>query len=193
MNSSTTTMTGTYLLTDEGTTFTLELRQDELGTLSGRLASTSGLKFEITGRLQGGIGVGICTDGEEGIYFEARPDENRLLFALIEADATNMPDYTTAREMVFERQNSEISFDNEPGASGYDEELIHHFSGTWSSASGANRTRASFSPDGTYLYHQEGNHGGSAARHYGDPDTIRPEYADDGGEWEVRGDKERGV
>lgn len=198
MNSSTETIAGIYTLTDQETTLIIEIRQDELGTLSGSLTGTPEVAFEIAGRVQGEIGVGVCTDDKGGVYFEARPEGELLHFTIIEPDSTNMPDYNTAKEMVFTRQGPEVQrtafTDDGADENGEaDAELISHLSGTWVCDTGSKRTRATFSPDGTYRYHQETGHDGSPAHHHGDPDAVRSDYADDIGEWDARGDKERGV
>lgn len=116
MNSSTETIAGIYTLTDQGTALILEIRQDELGTLAGSLTGTKDVAFEIAGRIQGEIGAGVCSNGKGGVYFEARPEGELLHFTMIEPDSANMPDYNTAREMVFTRQDPETPFIDSTGS-----------------------------------------------------------------------------
>jgi len=79
-------LSGMYVLTAQNLTMTLVLRQDTQGALSGTLSSTSGAQFQVDGREQDGMGVGTCVGNQGGSYFEAHPEGERLLLALIASE-----------------------------------------------------------------------------------------------------------
>lgn len=199
MDSHTEAIAGRYISTDQDMTYSLEIRLDELGSLEGSLSSMTGDRFTITGRMQGGIGVGVCTDEHGGRYFETYIEEELLHFALIEPDERNMPDYDKARRIVFTRQDNAafsggIALEHrEDDAWEEMAALMSHLSGTWICTTSSKRTVAAFRHDGTYTYRQEGSHAGPSAPYYSDPDAMRDAHEDDAGEWEIRGDRERGV
>lgn len=203
MNSHTETIAGSYISAEQDVTFSLEIRLDELGGISGSFLISTGQEFEITGRMQGGIGVGVCTDEHGARYFEAYIEDELLRFALIEPDERNMPDYDKARRIIFTRQDrgkfsGVISPEQRPEQredEAWEEmaALMSHLSGTWICTTSSKRTVAAFRHDGTYTYRQEGSHAGPSAPYYSDPDAMRDAHEDDAGEWEIRGDRERGV
>lgn len=95
---------GAYVLEAQGVTLTLMLKQDAQGNITGRLSSTTGAQFEVQGLVQQGVGIGMCVSNQGGSYFEAHPQGDKLLFALIEPGPDRRPDYNRVRKLVFARQ-----------------------------------------------------------------------------------------
>ena len=99
-------LSGTYVMTSQNVTLTLMLRHDAQGNLNGTLSSTSGAQFQVDGKVHDGVGVGTCVSSQGGSYFEAHPEGNQLLFALIEPGSNNAPDYNKVRKLLFVRQGA---------------------------------------------------------------------------------------
>jgi hypothetical protein len=97
-------LSGTYTLSSQGTTLTLMLDQDRQGNITGTLSSTTGAQFKVAGMIQNNIGVGTCVSNQGGSYFEAHPQGNQLLFALIEPGPNNVPDYNKVRKLLFTKK-----------------------------------------------------------------------------------------
>ena len=97
-------LSGTYTLSSQGTTLTLTLSQDGQGNITGTLSSTTGAQFQVAGIIQDNVGVGTCVSAQGGSYFEAHPQGNQLLFALIEPGPNNMPDYNKVRKLLFTKK-----------------------------------------------------------------------------------------
>jgi hypothetical protein len=97
-------LSGTYTMNAQGVSLTLVLQEDGRGNLGGRLTSTKGANYQVEGVIQDGVGVGTCVSGQEGVYFEAHPQGNQLLLALIEPGPDKQPDYNRVRQLVFTRQ-----------------------------------------------------------------------------------------
>jgi len=94
---------GTYSLTTDEATLTLSLQEVGGGVITGTLKSTKGVSYQIQGEVLEGIAMGVCSDQQSGVYFEASLDGSTLTLGLIEADQFNMPDYNTARYYQFEK------------------------------------------------------------------------------------------
>jgi len=99
-------LAGKYQLSSQGTSLTLELFLDGQGNLTGSLSSSTGMRYRVEGVMQDGVGVGMVTDGQSGSYFEAHPQGNELMLALIEPDANSMPDYNNVQQLLFTRQGA---------------------------------------------------------------------------------------
>ena len=110
-------LSGTYILQSPNATLTLVINQDSQGNIKGALTSTTGVKFQVMGMIQDGVGVGTCTSDQGGSYFEAHPKGNQLLLALIEPDANQKPDYNKVRELMFTKKSGAIPGPQAPQAS----------------------------------------------------------------------------
>ncbi len=108
-------LSGTYTMSNQGINITLVLIQSADNQLSGTLSSTTGARFQITGMLQDGVGVGVCRSEAGGVYFEAHLQGNELLFVMIQPGPDNQPDYNQARQLRFTRQSTN-HFPPPPGA-----------------------------------------------------------------------------
>ena len=97
--------TGTYILSAEGTTLTLKLKEIQ-GALTGTLTSTTGVAFNLKGTVEQGIGQGICSSNQGSVYFEAFLADDDLTLSLIEPDAQNQPNYNSAQYLSFTRQSA---------------------------------------------------------------------------------------
>ncbi len=97
-------LSGTYVMSAQNVTLTLVLRQDGQGNLTGTLSSTSGARFQVDGKIQDGVGIGTCVDNQGGSYFEAHPQGDKLLFAMIEPGPDRKPDYNKVRKLLFAKQ-----------------------------------------------------------------------------------------
>lgn len=95
---------GTYSLKTDEATLTLTLEEVSGGMITGSLTSTKGVNFQVQGQLQEGVVMGVCSDEQSGVYFEAYLEGMSLSLGLIEPDQFNMPDYNTAQYYVFEKQ-----------------------------------------------------------------------------------------
>jgi len=110
-------LSGTYVLSSQGTTLTLKLEQDAQGHIKGTLFSTTGAQFNVEGMMQDNVGVGTCVSNQGGSYFEAHPQGNQLLFALIEPGPNNMPDYSKVKKLTFTRKEGSTPGPQGPQAS----------------------------------------------------------------------------
>jgi|MudIll2142460700_1097286.scaffolds.fasta_scaffold520928_2 hypothetical protein len=90
-----------------GVSLTLVFQEDGRGNLGGRLTSTSGANFKVEGVIQDGVGLGKCVSGQGGVYFEAHPQGDQLLFALIEPGPDSQPDFNRVQQLLFTRQTGE--------------------------------------------------------------------------------------
>ena len=99
-------ISGTYLLNAQASTLTLILEQDAQGNIHGTLSGTTGARYQVEGMIQDGVGVGACYNNQGGSFFEAHPQGNQLLFALIEPGADNMPDYNKVKQLMFTKKQS---------------------------------------------------------------------------------------
>ena len=100
---------GTYVMEAQGTTLTLTLRQDARRAVTGTLTSSTGARFELEGQVdEEGTAIGICSDGQTKVYFEAQQEGNQLALALIEPDANGMPDYNRARQLMLTRRGGGV-------------------------------------------------------------------------------------
>jgi len=97
-------LSGTYVLSSQGATLTLTLEQNAQGDIKGTLSSTTGAQFRVEGVTQNSVGVGTCLGNQGGSYFEAHSKGNELLFALIEPDPNNRPDYSKVKRLTFKRK-----------------------------------------------------------------------------------------
>lgn len=98
---------GTYQLITDEATLTLVLQEVSGGIITGTLSSTKGVAYQVQGEISDGVAMGVCSDQQSGLYFEAYLEESELSMGLIEPDEFNMPDYNTARYFVFEKQDQD--------------------------------------------------------------------------------------
>lgn len=99
-------ISGTYILNAQASTLTLVLKQDAQGNIRGTLSGTTGAQYQVEGMIQDGVGVGACYNNQGGSFFEAHPQGNKLLFALIEPGADKMPDYSKVKQLMFVKKQS---------------------------------------------------------------------------------------
>jgi hypothetical protein len=86
----------------QGDDVVLTLQFQQQGTqVSGYLRSSTGAVFEIQGEAEENVAVGTCTNQDGGSYFEAYLEGDELSFGLIQPDAENNPDYSTAQYILF--------------------------------------------------------------------------------------------
>jgi hypothetical protein len=97
--------TGTYVSKSQGITYTLVLRQDSQGKISGTLSGTNGMQYQISADLQDDIAVGLC-EGKSPAYFEAELEGNMLRWAMFELGADNNPDFSKETNLDFARQST---------------------------------------------------------------------------------------
>ncbi len=95
---------GTYIMASQGNTITLILHQDNQGSITGSLSSTTGMQYQIEGMMEEGVAVGTCYNSQGGVYFEAFPTGGQLAMNLIEPGPDNSPDYSRATELSFLKQ-----------------------------------------------------------------------------------------
>lgn len=101
-------LNGQYTMTTEGTVLTLIVKQDQNQKITGSLSSTTGIRYNLDGDITEGVAVGICSNKEGSVYFEMYKVDNELYVSLIEADASNMPDYNTAKYLSFTEKSTSV-------------------------------------------------------------------------------------
>lgn len=94
-------LNGTYTMSAEGTTLTLILKHANTQKITGSLISNTGISYQIEGEVREGIAAGICSDNEGSVFFEAYKVDIELYLALIEPDASNMPNYDAVTYLSF--------------------------------------------------------------------------------------------
>ena len=203
-------LSGAYTLSSQGTTLTLTLTQDAQGKIKGTLVSTTGARFQIEGLIQNGVGVGTCVDNQGGSYFEAHPKGNELLFALIEPDANNKPDYSKIKQLLFTKKDGmtlgQQGAQAIPGEQGRQPQapppgagsqlmqqmaaVYYSFSSAGLSYSGGTERRVTLCPDGTYYSGSESSYsaGAGTAGAWG---TASQQA--DRGTWRVQGNINQGL
>jgi len=97
--------TGTYVSKSGGVTYTLVLRQDGQGRISGTLSGTNGKQCHISAALEEDIAVGLC-EGDIRAQFEAELEGNTLLWAMFELGADGNPDFSRETNLDFARQST---------------------------------------------------------------------------------------
>jgi hypothetical protein len=97
--------TGTYVSKSRGVTYTLVLRQDAQGKISGTLSGTDGKRCQISAALEEDIAVGLCK-GDISAQFEAELEGSTLLWAMFELGADGNPDFTKETNLDFTRQST---------------------------------------------------------------------------------------
>ena len=110
-------LSGTYILSSQGTTLTLTLEQNTQGNIKGTLSSTTGAQFRVEGVIQDNVGVGTCVSNQGGSYFEAHLKGDQLLLALIEPGPNNRPDYSKVKQLTFKRKEGVTGSQQGPQAS----------------------------------------------------------------------------
>jgi len=112
-------LSGTYSHSAQGVILTLVFKQDPQGNITGTLSSNAGARFQIEGIVQEGVGAGTCYNNEGGVFFEAHPSGNQLLFAMIEPGINNMPDYNNVRQFIFVKKGESVpGSQSKPGFGG---------------------------------------------------------------------------
>jgi hypothetical protein len=97
--------TGTYTMSNNtGGALVLTLQQGGDGNVTGTL-SGNGTTFQVQGVLEDDAVVGAVTTPNGGLYFEAYLLGAELEFTLIEPDANGDPNYDTAEDLLFARQD----------------------------------------------------------------------------------------
>jgi len=86
-------------------TYTLILRQDAQGKISGNLSGTNGKQCQISAALEEDIAVGLC-EGDIRAQFEAELEGNTLLWAMFELGADGNPDFSKETNLDFSRQST---------------------------------------------------------------------------------------
>jgi hypothetical protein len=100
--------TGTYVSKAGGVTYTLVLRQDAQGRISGSLSGTNGKQCQISAALEEDIAVGLC-EGDINAQFEAELEGGALLWAMFELGADGNPDFTKETNLNFARQSTKAA------------------------------------------------------------------------------------
>lgn len=198
--------TGTYTLSYEGTTLTLNLQQDQAQMITGSLTSTTGVNYTIQGQVSEGVAVGICYDQQGGVYFEAYFAEQQLVFTMIEPNEYNMPDYNKVQTLTFERSGTGTqipgmgvprSADNQQ-PTGYTAapatEIMNHFIGSWTTTTTNTQTWVTLRPDGTFSDQYESSYSGNFDNQYGGNEGNWGAYNQQSasGRWSVSGTREQG-
>ena len=175
-------LSGTYTLSAQGTALTLTLEQDNHGKIKGHPASSTGAQFRVEGMILNNVGVGTCAGNQGGSYFEAHPKGSELLFALIEPDTNNRPDYSKIRQLLFTRkegttpgQQGEQPFSGKKDGQGQPAPpatgnplmqqmaaVYYSFSGAGLSYSGGTERQVTLCPDGTYYAGSESSYSAGA-------------------------------
>jgi hypothetical protein len=95
-------LSGEYALNADGQTMRLQLR-DAGGQLTGTLSGSSGT-FQLQGRSSGLEAEAILSDGQERLYVYLKREGAQLRVIVMEFDANDQPDQSTAQEYVFTAQ-----------------------------------------------------------------------------------------
>jgi hypothetical protein len=111
-------LSGSYVLVTPQATVRLTLVENAQGGLSGTLASTSGMQFQLAGQVANGIGTGRCYNNQLNVFFQAQLQGGQLLFSMIEPNANNMPDYSNVQQLTLVRQPVGVSGPQSPPYSG---------------------------------------------------------------------------
>jgi hypothetical protein len=203
-------LSGSYTLSSQGTTLTLILEQDNQGNIKGTLSSTTGAQYRVEGMIYNNVGVGTCVSNQGGSYFEAHPKGNELLFALIEPDANNKPDYSKIKQLLFTKKDGmtlgQQGAQAIPGEQGRQPQapppgagsqlmqqmaaVYYSFSSAGLSYSGGTERRVTLCPDGTYYSGSESSYsaGAGTAGAWG---TASQQA--DRGTWRVQGNINQGL
>lgn len=205
-------LSGVYTLSSQGVTLTLTLQQDSQGNIRGTLSSTTGAQFQVEGKVQAGVGLGVCRSNEGGSYFEAHPKGNQLLFALMEPGPNNMPDYSKAKDLLFTREGKGAADPRSPKASPGSpggpsrgdspgpqaasplmqqmSGVYYSFSSAGLSYSGGTEMRVVLCPDGTYSSGSESSYSSGAGTSGAWGTAGR---RGDQGTWRVQGNFNEGI
>ena len=191
-------LAGTYSLDSQGVRLVLQLRVTPQGGVTGVLESTKGAHFALDGQVQDGVAVGVCVSDEGGLFFEAQLQGAQLLFAMIEPDAGNMPDYSRARALVFTRiaegGNGALPSARPAGpASGTPAAEVPAFLvGTWVTMTSHTQTSYTLWPDGTFTSGYEASYSGGSVPG-GTTDWGLARQDSGRGRWMARGTREQGT
>lgn len=100
---------GTFTVAnDVGGVMTLLLRQAGDGTVTGVLSS-DGVTYQIEGRLQDGLLVGVMISSEGKLFFDAERSQEELWVTLYGPDAQGQPNYDDYTEIDFVAQDASAS------------------------------------------------------------------------------------
>lgn len=96
-------LSGRYQLKSDQVTLTLELNRQAGSIIKGTLSSSDGIRYSLEGIVEEGVASGLCSDDYGSVFFELYAEGSNLVISLIEPDVWNMPDYSTATILSFER------------------------------------------------------------------------------------------
>jgi hypothetical protein len=88
---------------------TLVFKEGTGGALSGTLTISGGAAMQVEGMVAENAAIGSCYNNQGGYYFEAYPDDGRLIVNLIEPGPDNAPDYSRVQEVLFSRKGNTAS------------------------------------------------------------------------------------
>jgi hypothetical protein len=192
---------GQYSLQSQGVTLYLNLQQNAQGQISGSISSSIGMQLQLEGEVQGEVAMGICSDNQGSVFFEAYFQGNQLVFSMIEPDQNNMPDYNRSQQLLFSRNSGSQSQaypqtfpqpqqQRQPVGSGQ-EYLLQGTLCSWSGSSSgygnssySRSTRVYFDGQGNFSYSSESSFSGDAGIAYGNNQS-----ADNGGTYRVVGNQ----
>jgi hypothetical protein len=175
---------GQYSLNSQGVTLFLNLQQDARGRISGSISSSIGMQLQLEGEVQGEVAMGICSDNQGAVFFEAYFQGNQLVFSMIEPDQNNMPDYNRSQQLLFSRSTGsqpqaypqtfpQPQQQRQPVGSGQ-EYLLQGTLCSWSGSSSgygnssySSSTRVYFDGQGNFSYSSESSFSGDAGIAYG--------------------------
>ena len=177
---------GQYALNTQGITLFLNLQQDTRGQINGTLSSSVGMQYRLEGKVEDEVAMGICSDDQGAVYFEAYFQGKQLVFSMIEPDENNMPDYERSQQLLFSRGRAESGQNpvnpqsspqtqqqRQPAGSGQ-EYLLQGTLCSWSgsssgygNSSSSSSTRVYFDGQGNFSYSSESSFSGDAGMAYG--------------------------
>ena len=177
---------GQYVLNTQGITLYLNLQQDARGQINGTLSSSVGMQYRLEGKVEDEVALGICSDDQGAVYFEAYFQGNQLVFSMIEPDENNMPDYERSQQLLFSRGKAGDSQSlvnpqtmpqqqqqRQQSGSGQ-EYLLQGTLCSWSGSSSgygnssySSSTRVYFDGQGNFSYSSESSFSGDAGMAYG--------------------------
>ncbi len=100
---------GQYQMTTQEVVLTLDLKLQPGSKVTGTLSSSTRQSYSMDGIASGNSASGSCSDGAGSVYFELYVESDELILSLIEPDAWNNPDYSTATYLSFSRVQQDIT------------------------------------------------------------------------------------